>query len=121
MNKTTKQDYKYFKSRVLHWQKELGQVDWAIHFKHEKLNGMFAETRMANDSHVAVVSLSSNWEDDVVSDEQLNRTAFHEVLHVVMSDLVSEAKARYAVEYDIDRAEHAVIRILENLVTEVKR
>lgn len=120
-NKTTKQDYKYFKERVLYWQKELGQVNWAIHFKHEQLDDNFAETRMGNSSHVAVVALSTDWVDDAVSNEQLNRTAFHEVLHLVLNDLVTEAKARYATEYDIDRAEHAAIRILENLVTRVKR
>lgn len=120
-NKTSAKDYRFFKERVTYWQKELGQVDWSIHFRHEPLGDMFAETRMNNEAHVAVVVLAKDWEDDPVTEEQLNRTAFHECLHLVLSDLVSEARARYAVQYDIDRAEHAAIRILENLVTGGKR
>lgn len=120
-NKTTTRNYQYFKERVTYWQKELGQMGWAIHFVHEKLDDMFAETRMNNSSHVAVVVLSTDWGGDHVTEKQLNRTAFHEVLHLVFNNLTTEAKSRYSSEYDIDRAEHEVIRILENLVVTVGR
>lgn len=119
--KTNKQDFKYFKERVHYWQKELGLLDWSIHFEHKKLDGRAAETHFADDSGVASIVLNTDWEEDDVNENHLNRTALHECCHLLFSNLTTEAKARYATEYDIDRAEHQIIRVLENLITGVKR
>ena len=119
--KTSAKHFNYFSERVAYWQKELGLMGWSIHLKHQKLDDKFAETHYGDESGVANIVLSTNWTDSAVSDEQLDRTALHECCHLLFSALSTEAKARYASEYDIDRAEHHIIRVIENLVTGVKR
>lgn len=115
--RVTKKQYEYFKERVNHWRKELGVLDYSVHFHWQKLDDVFAETRMNNSAHLATIVLNTSIPKEELNDEQINTTAFHEVMHLVLDDLCNEAKARYASEYDIDKAEHAVIRRLENLIT----
>lgn len=114
--KVTNANYRYFQSRVIYWQKELGCLDWSIHFANKPLNDEFARTDMHNEAGVATIMLATVFPSDCLTDHQLNKTAFHEVLHLLFSNLITEAKARYANEYDIDRAEHRLIRVLENLL-----
>ena len=119
--KTTKKDYEYFKERVAHWQRELGCVDWTIHFRHSRLENELANTGWVDSDGVATITLATNWADITATESQLDKTAMHEVCHLLFSALTSEAKARYASEYDIDRAEHHIIRVLENVLTGTKR
>lgn len=119
--KTTKADFKYFVARCGYWQKELGLMDWSIHITHEALEDKYANTIYGDESGVATIQLGLDWGEPPVTQEQLNRTALHECCHLLFSNLSTEAKARYASEYDIDRAEHHIIRVLENLITGVRR
>lgn len=119
--KTTKQDFNYFKERVHHWQKELGLMDWSIYVRHDNLNDKMGETRYADEAGVATIILGKDWLDDTVTNAHLDRVAMHEGCHLLFSNLITEAKARYANEYDIDRAEHHIIRVLENVITGAKR
>lgn len=119
--KTTAKNFKYFKERCEYWRKELGLVDWSIFYDLKELEGKAAETNYWDEPGVARIVLSKDWGEETPTENGLNRTALHECCHILFSNLTSEAKARYAQEYDIDRAEHHIIRVLENILTGTKR
>lgn len=111
-------NYKYFQERVKYWQKQLSCLDWSIHFENKPLDDEYARTNMHNEAGVATIILATSFPKKDLTDYQLDKTALHEVLHLLLNDFSTEAKARYANEYDIDRAEHRVIRVFENLLME---
>lgn len=108
--KITDQQFDLFKKYVYQWQQDLGLGDWRIHVLLEKpTEEAYAETSWRTSSRVARVSLALEWTDRPADDANLMEVALHEVMHLVTCDLMVEAKDRYASEYDVDRAEHAIV------------
>lgn len=115
--KTTKADFEYFKERCQHWIQYLSMADWSVHYSHKELENNYAETYWQTSSGVATVALSTYWDDlRPKTQPEIDRLALHEVLHLVMAPLVSEATYRYATEEAIRATEHRIIRQLEKLV-----
>lgn len=95
-------------------------LDWSVEYQHKPTQDAYAKTWTDNEARTAVIVLATSLPKNP-SDRELDRIAFHEISHLVFNDLTNEAKARYTVEYDIDRAEHAIIRRLENVIFGVER
>jgi len=115
--KTTKADFEVFKAECEKWIQRFGLVDWSAFFHHKT-----PEARKPGLAHVwyNVMSrrcdfyLPKQWSDEPVTTLQVERCAFHEVCHILVATLVSCAEARYVSQAEIDEAEHAIIRRLEN-------
>lgn len=117
--KTTKKDFVSFRGHCLEWQKKFGLLDWVVYFYHKKIDDSYANTMWQMSSSVAVITLSTSWDDGrPLSDVELDRLALHEVLHVLLAKLIAEAEARYTTQSAIDIAEHSIIRSLENSLME---
>jgi len=115
--KTTKRHFEYFRERCEHWIKVLGLVGWAVDYHHDNKAGeVYAKVNADVNGRVASITLSNSWDIipsvDFDMDEQLNRTALHECLEL----LLFPAKDRYCSRSVEDERTHAVIRTLEKVI-----
>lgn len=118
--KTTKKDFDYFKVQCLKWQNKLGIINWAVHFDHKSLEDVYAKTAWKTQDMMAVVQLNTTWDKlRPKNNKELDRLALHEMMHVLLAPLVSEAEWRYASQDGIDTAEHSIVRSLENILVDV--
>lgn len=116
--KTTKADFELFKKYVQEYADVLGVKDWSLHFSHDETDGVYARTMYTTNERVATIVLGRYWDDlRPKNSYEIKRLAFHELMHVVMAPLVSEAKERYTTPYMLDGVEHNIIRQLENIVS----
>ena len=114
MNKTSKEDFEYFQDQCLKYIKQLGLLDFKIYWEHAKHPDAYAYiTPEVNDGQ-AVIGLAINWGTQKVTKQMLTYCAKHEVLHLLIADLVEVGKRRNSIAEDFTRAQHAIIRRLEN-------
>jgi len=115
--RTTKKDFDYFKACANEWINTLGLREWSIHFYHGQCGETYAQTQMNTGGMVATITMSTYWDDlREKTEEQINRLAFHEVLHLLMCPLISEAQERYTTNNTLTAIEHSIIRRLENVI-----
>lgn len=113
--KTTSSDVNYFRERALHWVKMLSLGDWKIEVYAGETAENSATCELWHDAHGAHIKLKRLF-DYKPEKRWLDRLALHEVCHVLLCDLRRLVKDRCVTDAQIDTAEHAVIRRLENLL-----
>ena len=113
-NKTSKQDYIYFKQCVIKYQKQLGLTDWKTYFEHETVEDSLAWIRLDWEGKCCTIGLSVDWSHHPVSKQTVHDSARHEVLHMLLADLVAVGKYRQSTDTDFTASQHAIIRRLEN-------
>lgn len=115
---TTKEDFDTFCGYCKKFVNEFGLTDWKVYFVHEPFDAM-AECRTHDISKFCIIALSSDWGNQEVTQEGLERVAYHEVIHLLLADIDSLAlradMSRTSREIELSRAYHAVIRRMENL------
>lgn len=116
---TTAEHFKEFQACCKEFLTAFGLLDWRIDFAHVLLNPDSAAscTWHNGNQHIATLSLSTEWNEAPVP-YALCRSAYHEVLHVLLADAFNVAcyddlSATQTVEA-LHRAHHAIIRRLEN-------
>lgn len=115
--KTTKLQFELFKNDCLAWQKKLGLTNWVIYFYHKKIEDSYANTAWHMSSAAATINLSTVWDEGrLYSEKELDRLALHEVLHVLLAQLIAEAEDRFSNQTALNIAEHNIIRTLENVL-----
>ncbi len=116
--RTTKAEYEAFKSYCVDYQTTLGLKNWGLYFEHTKLKTAYAQTAWSTNAMAATIKFTTNWDNTrPKNDLEIKRVALHEVLHVLLAPLVSEAEFRYSTEDAIQMAEHSIVRQLESLVS----
>lgn len=116
--KTTEKDYDLFRKTCSEFAGELGLKEWSIDYQHKKLDNCYAQTNWRTKDMLAVISFCTDW--DTIrpkTDEAIKSCARHEVLHVLLAPLISEAEWRYTSEDAIQTAEHSIIRRLEGILS----
>lgn len=115
--RTTKQHYLDFQKYAKKWQEKLGVSNWAVYFYHRSLEDAYASTAWQMSGAVATMTFCTNWDNGrELNDAELERVALHEVLHLLMAELISQAEARYTMADSIEIAEHSIIRRLESVL-----
>lgn len=118
--KTTKTQYRFFQKRCIHWMHTLGIKDWDVAFCHIGLDGAWATTAREPKNRGATISFCNDApiEPQPMTDEVIDQCALHEVLHLLLGDMVDfhEEHATRDRREAIDTIEHRVIRTLENFV-----
>jgi hypothetical protein len=114
--KTTKKQFAAFKRSFLHWQKELGMVDYKIDFQHGGVQSeRAAEIGINHEGRCAVVAMcDSLTKDDLGFDPVLHGK--HEAIHLMLGRLASLAHSRYVLSREIYDAEEGIVRVLEKLL-----
>lgn len=115
--KTTKDDFELFKKEARKWQSKLGLTNWALYFKQKDVKDCYARTHWHVGSMAATLEFCTKWDDYRPKNaHEIDKLALHEVLHVLMAPLISEAEYRYTTNDAIETAEHSIVRSLENML-----
>lgn len=118
---TTPEHFALFKHEAQWFIDLFGLWDWRVEFRHELQEGDLAACEHNTGcGKVATLTLSTDWGDHNPTPEQMRKTAFHEVCHLLLADALGAAcfmdlspQQRFM---HLDRAHHAIIRRLENVV-----
>jgi hypothetical protein len=91
-------------------------LEWRVEFLHEKLDGLFASITW--DLNGKCATFVFNLELDKKDHEQLNieKTAFHEVVHLLIGPLYTLARRRFVEEDRIEEISEDIVRTLENTI-----
>lgn len=121
--KVSKKLFNTFKAECEKWLKILGLNDWQVHYRHEKINNR-AEIHFDCVGRLATIILSTSWpgwDQDLVNEENIKRSAFHEVCELLLGPLNDMVGQRYGLNVDDKEEEiHRVIRTLENTLFEAR-
>lgn len=119
MKKITNKQFEIFKKECERWIEYFGLKNWQIHYLLDDIDGR-AEIRYNCQDGIAVIVLAKEWDeidDFFVNDTSIKRSAFHEVLELLLGRLTNMASRRYNVDVgDIDEEAHSIIRTLENTI-----
>ncbi len=113
---TTKKDFEIFKEECEKWLDYFGLKDWNCYYYHEKLDKDDAQTIGSINDKQAVIKLNTEWSEKDDGYE-LKKTAFHEVIEVLLIKLRCMAEGTYpANEYTIDEECHSIIYRLTHTI-----
>lgn len=109
--KTTKTQFEQFKKDCITWQESLGLGSWRLVFQHAALaDSISAKTLWDTQAKKATIVLNTSIKSKDYLPCDLKATACHEVLHVLLADLVSYT--RRTGDEVVDEAEHVIINHL---------
>jgi len=117
---TSETDFNVFQQESLYWINKFGLTNWEIMFKHNLYD---EETDRAlcyiePQSHIATLVLPFLWYSIKPSEYLIRRSAFHEVMEILLAEISILANERFASKDKIETAIHSFIRIMENIVFE---
>jgi hypothetical protein len=115
---TTSRHFEIFKKEAELWIDRLGLTDWRVTFIHGSNpcgKPCLAWYRGEVEGRFCEIGLAPDWSPDKITVSGLKKSAFHEVLEVLLCPLAWIAECRFAREEEIPEATHAVIRRFENL------
>jgi hypothetical protein len=95
------------------WQAELNLADWRIVPRRGRAKGVMADVTRELEHRLAGYRLGDTFGNVPVTAHALESTALHEVLHVLLHELVELAKDPVTSEAALMSAEHRVINVLE--------
>lgn len=115
--KTTKAHFKYFVTRCEHWRYFFKIFDIELNYYHEDAgHGGHATCVYNQTARLAEIYLNPEWGCASVTQDDLNLSAFHEILEVLTGDLAYTAESRYITPNQVAAANHRIICTLENVV-----
>ncbi len=118
--KSTRYHFKYFVMSCKKWIKYFGLHRFEVFFEHENVQDSRACVRHKTVGKIATISLSVDWPGyKIISNEELDKVAFHEILELLLSRLSSMCRGYVAYhESAVDEEIHVIIRTLENTLFE---
>jgi hypothetical protein len=113
--KTTKENFECFKQSVICWQKLFGLTDYRIEVEHNKLQRQDALAHISCDidERWAVITLNIKWPFKP-NGLGLEKSAFHEICHLLTAEMDKLGKERYSTLDEINRANEAFVSRMEN-------
>lgn len=115
MNETTPEHVEAFAGYIKKWQRLLNLDDWRIHKGRGHARGAMADMQIDAGARLATWRLGKHFGTEPVTEQTLEATAVHELLHVLLADLESAFEGKAAPEI-VEAAGHRVINTLERLL-----
>ena len=113
-NPLTEDDKRAFDGYVKVWQERLGLIDWRIERSKKSTKNM-SEVVIYHPNRLANYRIGDDFGATSVTPESLEATALHEVLHVLICELVNQQA--YGIDGAVlQSAEHRVVHVLEKLL-----
>lgn len=109
-NELTAADCLTFDGYVAKWQSILNLADWRIERAAKRSTKNMAEVAFDDGARLASYQVGISFGSAPVTAASLESTALHEVLHVLLHDMLETEGAA------LEGAEHRVINILEKLL-----
>jgi hypothetical protein len=114
-HKVPRRMFRLFQDRVYHWLYYFGLKGWDVYFEQIDLAGAEAAVKYDLPSRQAAFALAQWW-PSLVDETNIDRAAFHEVMHLALGRIETLATARFTTENAIDEEIHHLIRLFENVV-----
>jgi hypothetical protein len=114
--KTTKKDFELFEKECRKWIDFFGLLSFELAFDHRINNENLAGVEWDIVNCWCDFYLCKNWGRTKPTKSEIEKTAFHEVFHLLLAKLKSYIVSR---SFNIDEVEaefHKIIRIMENKV-----
>jgi len=115
MNTPTAEDTQYFAQCVKKWQDILSLGDWRIEKGLKPAKQAMASVEFNEGARLATYRLG-DFGAEKITHKSLDSTALHELLHVMLHDLMTAAQDPKSSQDEIDKQEHRVINLLERLL-----
>jgi hypothetical protein len=110
------QDAELFAQSVKKWQQVLSLGDWRIEKGNKPAKNAMASVEFTDNARLAVYRLG-DFGAEKITQESLDQTALHELLHVFLHDLMTIAQDPKSSQDEIEMQEHRVINLLEKLLS----
>lgn len=111
MNEVTPENCKAFDEYVAKWQKLLNLSSWRIEKGSRRPKNVMADVTFDDAAMLAVYRIGKDFGSAKVTADSLERTALHELLHVMLR--------KFKVEQS-EANEHEIVNLLEKLLMEIK-
>lgn len=117
-NPVSDEHVKQFAEYVRAWQVKLGLADWRINVSRARAKGgvMAVVQKMDFEQRQATIRMGSDFGAEAVTDETLEATAVHELLHIMFCEVLELAKLKATQGDALRSAEHRLINIFERLL-----
>jgi hypothetical protein len=117
-NPVKQADSDAFDLYLLKWQDRLNLNDWRIERSPKPARTSLAEvSSMDLKARLAIYKIGADFGDTKpVTSQSLEEIACHEVLHVLLYELIAFARDPKSQDVDVDSAEHRVIHTLVRLL-----
>jgi hypothetical protein len=115
----TKKHIEYFKKRIFYYQKKFNLQDWEIAIKTKKSDTRFLNAYKDSEwfNNVCTVWLLTDYRlDSQGIYKDLDKTARHEMIHLILDKLAALAYKRSSTEDDIHTELEVVVRKITNLL-----
>ena len=113
--KTSKKDYKLFKTYCKKWIDFWGLYEWETNYVHYANEDARASIWWEMTGMIATIGLGKVWADP--EPYELSKVAFHEVCEIMLCPVTQLALDEYA-KRKVDNRIHTIIRRLENIIFE---
>ena len=113
-NPVTPEDALLFDGFIAKWQTKLNLNDWRIERGLLPAKNAMASVEFNEPARLATYRLG-DFGAEVITPESLEKTALHELLHVVFHDVLNASLGRFEADH-IEAAEHRVINLFEKLL-----
>ena len=111
--KTTDKDFKLYCKTCTFWLEKFGLYDWDIDFCHTDWDDGCASSCTYNaEAGHAWLNLNVDWLEGPVNDEELKKTALHEVLELLLARYRDIATKRFTTMEALTTENHVVIQRL---------
>ena len=98
--KRTRREFEEFKDRFRYWQDKFNLSGYHIYFTFEKAEGEFAGIKRPLGDNTIVVNFSSEIPDECKEDIDIDNSAKHEAIHLLLHDVSRWAYIRFNVDKD---------------------
>jgi hypothetical protein len=115
-NIPTPEHAELFAQSVKKWQQVLSLGDWRIEKGMKPAKAAMASVEFNDIARLATYRLG-DFGAEKITQESLDKTALHELLHVFLHDLITVAQDPKSSQDEVDMQEHRVVNLLENLLT----
>jgi hypothetical protein len=115
-NIPTPEDARFFALCVKKWQEILNLNDWRIEKGMKPAKQAMASVEFNETARLATYRLG-DFGAEQIDQRSLDSTALHEVLHVFLHDLMAAAQDPKSSVEEIEKQEHRVINLLEQLLS----
>ncbi len=109
-------DFVVFQEEFKKWQNKFGLNGYAVYFKYEPIDRLFAKIVFGGDNQVATVTLNSNLPEEVEQWKNVKKSAKHEAIHLLIHRLEMNARWRYTSQSELDEAVEELTIKLEDLI-----
>jgi len=117
MGTTTPEEFDLFKSECQRWLKFFGLTDWKVDFNHVILEDTYAQVKTNGlEDRYAIFDFNLDCSETNRKHLDIPKTAFHEVLELLLYPLRYIGSCRYVQPEEFTAANHAIIRTMENTV-----